>query len=243
MTLETNSKTGTQKLKEKFDSLPDGHDFLHQLSRFVTDDSSEYSYLCRIQKYPRLNHAELSKMLASLSAAGADEKRIRKKLSESYLTLVVWIAKDFYREDIPFLDLINEGTAAMVGAVNNFNPEVDSDFSELIVATTQRAISQFIKNETNSKQLPQALIEKISSIKPVARKLADQLGREPTRAEIARAMKTTEDDLERLINLAKAKEESEDSEEGEAETEFEQQEESEEYFESDYDGSFEEEDD
>lgn len=251
MTLETNSKSATQKLKEKVDSLPEGKDFLHQMARYVTDESPEFSYLCRIEKYPRLSQTELSKMLSSLSSSDADEKRIRKKLSESHLALVVWIAKDYYREDVPFLDLINEGTVAMVGAVNKFNPEIDSDFSEHIVATTQRAISQFVKEETNSKQLPQALIEKISSIKPVARKLAEQLGREPTRAEIAKAMKTTEDDLDRLINLAKAKEEAGDSEEGEAdadsdsdaEVEFDQQDESEEYFESDYDGSFEEDED
>lgn len=251
MTLETNSKSATQKLKEKVDSLPEGKDFLHQMGRYVSDESPEFSYLCRIEKYPRLSQAELSKMLSSLSSSDADEKRIRKKLSESHLALVVWIAKDYYREDVPFLDLINEGTVAMVGAVNKFNPEIDSDFLEHIVATTQRAISQFVKEETNSKQLPQALIEKISSIKPVARKLAEQLGREPTRAEIAKAMKTNEDDLDRLINLAKAKEEAGDSEEGEAdadsdsdaEVEFDQQDENEEYFESDYDGSFEEEDD
>lgn len=248
MTLETNSKSATQKLKEKVDSLPEGKDFLHQMGRYVTDESPEFSYLCRIEKYPRLSQAELSKMLSSLSSSDADEKSIRKKLSESHLALVVWIAKDYYREDVPFWDLINEGTVAMVGAVNKFNPEIDSDFSEHIVATTQRAISQFVKEETNSKQLPQALIEKISSIKPVARKLAEQLGREPTRAEIAKAMKTNEDDLDRLINLAKAKEEEAgDSEDGEADTdsevEFDQQDESEEYFESDYDGSFEEDDD
>ncbi len=248
MTLETNSKSATQKLKEKVDSLPEGKDFLHQMGRYVTDESPEFSYLCRIEKYPRLSQAELSKMLSSLSSSDADEKKIRKKLSESHLALVVWIAKDYYREDVPFWDLINEGTVAMVGAVNKFNPEIDSDFSEHIVATTQRAISQFVKEETNSKQLPQALIEKISSIKPVARKLAEQLGREPTRAEIAKAMKTNEDDLDRLINLAKAKEEEAgDSEDGEADTdsevEFDQQDESEEYFESDYDGSFEEDDD
>lgn len=242
MTLETNSKTGTEKLREKFDSLPESKDFMHQLARYVTDESPEYSYLCRIQKYPRFSQDETAKMLASLGSNSNDDKKVRKKLSEAHLALVVWIAKDFYSEDIPFIDMINEGTVAMVGAINNFNPEADSDFQEYLVATTQRAISNFIKEEKNSKQLPQALIEKINSIKPVARKLAEQLGREATRGEIANAMKTTEDDLERLINLAKAKEEGEESQESEEELE-EQVDEPEEYYESDYDRSFEEDED
>lgn len=211
MKAETNStpssEASPQTLKEKLELMPSGNDFLKQLSTFVSEKSLEYSYLCQIQRYSRLSEGEINKMLESLGKTDADDKRIRKKLTEAHLAHVVWIAKDFYQEDIPFWDVINEGTVALVGAVGKFDPKLDSDFSEYILTRAKLGITRFIKEETSLKELPNALIEKINSIKPVVRRLADKLGQEPSRAQIAKELKITEEELERLIALAKAKEE------------------------------------
>lgn len=219
MKAETNStstgEAAPETLKEKLEQMPSGRDFLKQLSVYVTEQSLEYSYLCQIQRYTRLSEGEISKMLESLGKSDADDKRIRKKLTEAHLTHVVWIAKEFYREDIPFWDVINEGTVALVGAIGKFDPQIDSDFSEYILASAKRGIAQFIKEETSLKELPNALIEKINAIKPVARKLADKLGQEPSRAQIAKELKITEEELERLIALAKSKEDVEGEQEQE----------------------------
>ena len=201
------SEAPVQTLKEKLEQMPSGKDFLKQLSTFVTEQSLEYNYLCQIQRYSRLSEGEIDKMLESLGKSDSDDKRIRKKLTEAHLTHVVWIAKDYYREDIPFWDVINEGTVALVSAVGKFDPKVDSDFSEHILSSAKRGIADFIKEETSLKELPNALIEKINSIKPVVRNLAEKLGEEPSRAQIAKELKITEEELERLISLAKAKEE------------------------------------
>lgn len=213
-TTET-SETSPLTLKEKLEQMPSGKDFLKQLQTFVSEQSLEYNYLCQIQRYSRLSEGEINKMLDSLGKSDSDDRRIRKKLTEAHLAHVVWIAKDFYREDIPFWDVINEGTVALVSAVGKFDPKGDSEFSEYILSSAKRGIADFIKEETSLKELPNALIEKINSIKPVVRKLADKLGQEPSRAQIAQELKITEEELERLIALAKAKEEVE----GEAEPE------------------------
>ncbi len=245
MTLETNAKSATEILREKYESVPASQDFLKQMTRFVADESPEFSYLSRILKYPRLSLSEIANLLDQIGKEPPDEKKTRKKLAESHLVLVAWIAKDYYHQDIPFLDLINEGTVAMVSAVNIFNPLVDSDFPEHLVLKTQKAISQFVKEETNSKQLPNALIEKLSSIKSIARKLEEKLGTEPTRAQIAKAMDISEEELERLIGLAKAKEETEESQDSEGQEALEGQEEQdyENYVETEYEEPFENDDD
>lgn len=207
MKAETNSKSAIETLKEKIQAMPEGKDFLKQLSTLVSEQSLEYDYLCQIQRFARLSESEISKMLESLTKSESESKRIRKKLTEAHLAHVVWLAKDYYHEEIPFWDIINEGTLALVDAVQKFDPEIDSDFSDFIMVRAQRGIAQFVKEETSLKELPNTLIEKISSIKHVVRALTEKLGTEPTREQIAKELKITEEELERLIALAKAKEE------------------------------------
>lgn len=207
MKAETNSKTAIETLKEKLQAMPEGKEFLKQMSTFVSEQSLEYDYLCQIQRFERLSEGEISKMLESLANSENEAKRIRKKLTEAHLRHVVWLAKDYYREDIPFWDIINEGTLALVDAVQKFDPEIDSDFSDFIMVSAQCGIAQFIKEETTLKELPNTLIDKISSIKHVVRALTEKFDAEPTREQIAKELKITEEELERLIALAKAKEE------------------------------------
>ncbi len=217
MKAETNTKSAIETLKEKLEAMPEGKEFLKQLSTFVSEQSLEYDYLCQIQRFARLSESEISKMLESLTNSENEAKRIRKKLTEAHLRHVVWLAKDHYREDIPFWDIINEGTLALVDAVGKFNPEIDSDFSDFIMVRAHLGIVQFIKEETTLKELPNALIEKISSIKIVVKALTEKHEAEPTREQIAAELKITEEELERLIALAKAKEEieGEQAEQGE----------------------------
>jgi len=202
-----------ETLKEKLEQMPSGKEFLKQMSTFVSEKSLEYDYLSQIQRYARLSEGEIDKMLESLGKSDSDDKRIRKKLTEAHLCHVVWIAKDYYHEEIPFWDVINEGTVAMVSAIGKFNPKKDSDFSEHILASAEHGIREFIVEESSLKNLPNALIEKINSIKIVVRKLAEELEAEPTRAQIAEEMNISEEELDRLINLAKAKEDVESEQE------------------------------
>ena len=66
MKAETNSKTAIETLKEKLQAMPEGKEFLKQMSTFVSEQSLEYDYLCQIQRFERLSEGEISKMRESL---------------------------------------------------------------------------------------------------------------------------------------------------------------------------------
>lgn len=121
--------------------------------------------------------------LAGRIAKGDEEARL--KLIRSNLRLVVKIAHDFKGLGLPLVDLISEGNIGLMRAVDKFDPEKGAKFSSYAAWWIKQSMRRALANQSRTIRIPVQSAGKINRIKESRDSLSEQLGREPTDAEIA----------------------------------------------------------
>lgn len=134
------------------------------------------------------------------SARDGDEAA-RKRMIVCNLRLVVKIARHYVNRGLPLLDLIEEGNLGLIHAVKKFDPERGFRFSTYATWWIRQTIERGIMNQTRTIRLPIHVIKEINGYLRTARRLAQQLDREPQPEEIASCMDRPLADVERLAGL------------------------------------------
>ncbi|OGV49096.1 MAG: hypothetical protein A2017_11875 [Lentisphaerae bacterium GWF2_44_16] len=119
---------------------------------------------------------------------GTDPKaheEARATLIQANLRLVVKIAHDFKGLGLPLLDLISEGNIGLMRAVEKFDPAKGAKFSSYAAWWIKQSMRRALANQSRTIRIPVQSAGKINKIKSVRMKLTEELGREPTDAEIA----------------------------------------------------------
>ncbi|MDH5203669.1 MAG: sigma-70 family RNA polymerase sigma factor [Nitrospirota bacterium] len=112
----------------------------------------------------------------------------RDELITRNLKLVVKIAKNYIGKGLPFLDLIQEGNIGLMKAVDKFRYEKGCKFSVYAKWWIQQAITRALMNQTHTIRVPMHVMDFYGRVTRASRELTQQLGREPSRKEIARKL-------------------------------------------------------
>jgi len=144
-------------------------------------DSSLKRYLAEIGKIKLLTLQEEADLAKRIKKG---DKQAREQMIKANLRLVVKIARDYEGIGVPLLDLISEGNIGLMKAVERFDPTKGAKLSTYGSWWIKQSIKRALANQSKTIRLPVHMVDKISRMHRAARRLQEELGREPTDEEL-----------------------------------------------------------
>ncbi|MBT6136218.1 MAG: sigma-70 family RNA polymerase sigma factor [Rhodospirillaceae bacterium] len=147
---------------------------------------------------------DLSRIAAQMRRGQRRLERSTEDMVRSNLRLVVAMARPYVtRTTMSIGDLVQEGNLGLITAVNKFNHRRGFKFSTYASWWIRQAITRGIIEQGRNIRVPVHVIEKITKMNRVAKRLANELSRAPSDGELAKAMEMDERTIKQMREAAR----------------------------------------
>lgn len=164
-------------------------------------DGSLNQYLREISRYPLLDREEEVRLAREIRRGRAEAL---DKLVRSNLRFVVTVSKKYQNQGVPLSDLINEGNLGLIKAARKFDETKGIKFISYAVWWIRQAILQALAEQGRIVRVPLNRAGTIHRIGKRKAKLVQELGREPTVAEIAEGLGLSHEEVEMTLVISRA---------------------------------------
>jgi len=147
--------------------------------------------------------ASLRRRSQQLRGQFQEFENVKRELSSGNLRLVVSIAKKYRNRGLSFLDLIQEGNTGLMRAVDKYEYRRGFKFSTYATWWIRQAITRAIADQARTIRIPVHMIDVLMKLRNAAKKLLQEMGREPTTEETAAAAGVTLEETERVLDIGR----------------------------------------
>ncbi len=130
-------------------------------------------------------------------------EKARDHLIKANSRLVISIAKRYRNHGVSFSDLIQEGNIGLMRAVDKFDYKRGFKFSTYATWWIRQSITRAIADQGRMIRLPVHASDKVNRLAQITRRFEQELGRQPTPAELAEELGTTVAKVENLIQRSR----------------------------------------
>jgi RNA polymerase primary sigma factor len=199
-----------QPLMRQLEEFSARMDEIQDRLRQIRDDSSckderanlrrELRDLLRMtQESPR----SLRRRCATFRAQFEAYEQVKRQLSSGNLRLVVSIAKKYRNRGLSFLDLIQEGNTGLMRAVDKYEYRRGFKFSTYATWWIRQAITRAIADQARTIRIPVHMIDVLSKLRNIQKRLLQEYRREPTTEEIAGRAGLSLDEVRRVLDIGR----------------------------------------
>jgi len=146
---------------------------------------------------------QLDKKLRAIDRVFRQYEEAKRTLSSANLRLVVSIAKKYRNRGLSFLDIIQEGNAGLMRAVDKYEYRRGYKFSTYATWWIRQAITRAIADHARTIRIPVHMIETMTRLRNASKNLLQKLGRKPAVEEIAEEAKMSLEETRRVLKISR----------------------------------------
>ena len=173
-------------------------ELMQQETLISTGEEDARQFLREIRRFPLLT-VQQERDLARRCAEGDDEAI--RLLVDSNLRLVVSVAREYAGRGVALLDLIQEGSIGLLVAARKFDYTMETRFSTYATKWIRQGVTRCLMNHGGLIRVPVHTAERIGKVTRAQKELLQELGTEPTAAQIAGRSGIPEQKVAELMRL------------------------------------------
>ena len=134
----------------------------------------------------------------------AERDRIREQLVAAYHDFVYFLARKFQNRGEPLDDIVQVGYLGLIKAIERFDPDLGYEFTTFATLTVAGEIKRHFRDKGTAIRFPRRLQELHQSTVRVNEQMKNELGREPTIAELAERLGVAPEDVTEAMEMGPA---------------------------------------
>lgn len=153
-------------------------------------------YMEELAAIPPCSERENQELLKKIRAG---EEEARTRLIEGNLKQALFFVQDYINQGVPMADLIQEASMElMLLADEGF----EGGFEKLLESRIRVRLEDVVKEQKKEAEIEEEILARVNVLQEVSGRMAEELGREATLAELAEKMKMTEEEVRDIMKTA-----------------------------------------